>query len=180
MTLNLVQPKNILATLKCKRPENISNIKKVYNIWYQTNKALMGDKTEMQQLLKQLDDNSYVSRYQTCEDGVTVGDIFWTHPDSIKLFNTFSTVVILDSTYKTNKYKLPLLEMVGVTSTEKPYFVGFAFLESEKEENGTWVLEVCRAMLKDQEKIPKVIVTDRDITLMNSVVKVSYFLCITL
>ena len=32
MTLNLVQLKNILATLKRKRPENISNIKQVYNI----------------------------------------------------------------------------------------------------------------------------------------------------
>lgn len=56
MTLNLVQAKNILATLKQKRPENTSNIKQVYNIWYLTNKALRGDKNEMQQLLKLLDD----------------------------------------------------------------------------------------------------------------------------
>lgn len=28
---------------------------------------------------------------------------------------------------------LPLLEIVGVTSTEKTYFVGFVFLESEKK-----------------------------------------------
>lgn len=42
MTLNLVQPKNILATLKCKRPENISNIKQLYNIRYQTNKTIRG------------------------------------------------------------------------------------------------------------------------------------------
>lgn len=34
MTLNLVQPKNMLATLKHKRPKNISNIKQVYNIRY--------------------------------------------------------------------------------------------------------------------------------------------------
>ncbi|XP_050876455.1 protein FAR1-RELATED SEQUENCE 5-like [Lathyrus oleraceus] len=137
MTLNLVQPKNILATLKLKRPKNISNIKQVYNIRYQTNKTLMGDIIEMQQLLKVLDDNNYVSRYQTCEDGVTVGDIFWTHPDSIKLFNTFPTVLIIDSTYKTNKYRLPLLKIVGFTSTEKTYFIEFAFLESEKDENVT-------------------------------------------
>ncbi|XP_050890922.1 uncharacterized protein LOC127096387 [Lathyrus oleraceus] len=46
MTLNLVQPKNILTTLKCKRPENISNMKQVYNIWYQNNKALRGYRSE--------------------------------------------------------------------------------------------------------------------------------------
>ncbi|CAK8562203.1 unnamed protein product [Lathyrus sativus] len=129
----------------------------------------------MQQLLKLLDDNSYVSRYRTCDNGVTVRDIFWTHSNSIKLFNTFSTVLILHSTYKTNKYRLLLFEMVGVTSTEKTYVVGFAFLECEKEDNFTWALEVCQSLLKDQVEMPKAIVIDRDIALMNVVAKVFPF-----
>ncbi|XP_050910017.1 uncharacterized protein LOC127123881 [Lathyrus oleraceus] len=137
MTLNLVQPKNILATLKQKRSKNISNIKQVYNIRYQTNKELRRDRTEMQQLLKLFNDNSYVSRFRTGEDEVTVRDIFWNHRDSIKLFNMFPVVVILDSTNKTNKYRLPLLEMIDVTSSEKTCSVGFAFLEFEKEDNFT-------------------------------------------
>lgn len=137
------------------RPENISNIKQVYNIRYQTNKAPREDKTEMQQLLKLFDANNYVSRYRTCDDEVTVRDILWIHLDSIKLFNTFSTVLILNSTYKTNKtnkYILPLLEMIGVTSYEKTYSVGFVFLESEKEDNVTLTLEVCRTILKNKKK----------------------------
>lgn len=48
MTLNMVQPKNILSILKCKRPINISNIKQVYTICVLNNKAIRGDKTEMQ------------------------------------------------------------------------------------------------------------------------------------
>ncbi|CAK8537733.1 unnamed protein product [Lathyrus sativus] len=132
MTLNLVQPKNILATLKRKEPNNILNIMQVYNIRYRTNKVIRGDRSEMQQLLKLLDDNSYVSRYRTCDDGVTSRDIFWTHLDLIKFFNTFSIMLILDSTYKNNKYKLPLFEMVDVTSIEKTYVVGFSFLECKK------------------------------------------------
>lgn len=62
--------------------------------------------------------------------------------------------------------------MVGVTSTEKTYYVGFAFLESEKDKNVTWALKVCREMLKDQEEMPKVIVIDRDTVLMSLVAKV--------
>ncbi|XP_050889051.1 uncharacterized protein LOC127094235 [Lathyrus oleraceus] len=150
MTLNLVQPKNILATLKRKRPKDISNIKQVYNIRYQTNKALRRDRIEMQQLLKLLDDNSYVSRYRTCKDEVVVRDIFWTYPNYIKLFNMFPIMLILDSTYKTNEYILSLLEMVCVTSTDKTYSVGFSFLECEKEDNFTWALEVSQN--KEYEK----------------------------
>ncbi|CAK8568217.1 unnamed protein product [Lathyrus sativus] len=126
----------------------------------------------MQQLLKLLDDNSYVSRYRTCDDGFTIRDIFWTHPNSIKLFNTFPTTLILDSTYKTNKYRLLLFEIVGVTSTEKTYSVGFTFLECEKKENFSWALEVCWSFLKDQGKMPKAIVTDRDTALTYAVAKV--------
>ncbi|XP_050876712.1 uncharacterized protein LOC127080436 [Lathyrus oleraceus] len=102
MPLNLVQPKNILVTLKRKRSENISNIKQVYNIRYQNNKALRGDRSEMKQLLKLLDDDNHVSWYRTCEDGVTVRDIFWSHPHSNKLFTMFPTMIIIDSTHKTN------------------------------------------------------------------------------
>lgn len=50
------------------------------------------------------------------------------------------------------------------------FSVGFAFLESEKEDSVTWV-EVCKTMLKDK-KNAKVIVIDRNTTLMNSTAKV--------
>lgn len=52
------------------------------------------------------------------------------------------------------------------------FSLGFAFLESEKEEKVTQALEMCKNMFKDQENMPKFIVTDHDTTLMNLVVKV--------
>lgn len=52
----------------------------------------------------------------------------------------FSTILIIYSTYKINKYRLSLLEIIGVISTEKIYYVGFVFLDREKEENVTWDL----------------------------------------
>lgn len=106
-------------------------------------------------MLKLLEDEDYVSRYRVSEDIVTVRDIFWSHPDSVKLFNTFPSVLIIDSTYKTNKYRFPLLEIFGVTSTEMTYSVSFAFLESEKEGNVTWTLEMCKSMLKDKKTCHK-------------------------
>ncbi|XP_058776942.1 protein FAR1-RELATED SEQUENCE 5-like [Vicia villosa] len=169
MTLNMVAPKNILVYLKQKNTLNVSNIKQIYKVRAQDNKAIRGPRSKMQQLLKLLEDDKYVSRYIVCDDKVTVRDIFWSHPDSVKIFNTFSFVLIYDSTYKANKYRLPLLEIVGVTSTKMTYSVSFEFSKSEKEDNITWVLGICKTMLKDQENMPQVIITDHDITLMNSV-----------
>ncbi|XP_058768856.1 protein FAR1-RELATED SEQUENCE 4-like [Vicia villosa] len=123
----------------------------------------------MQQILKLLDDSQYDSKYRACENNVTIHDIFWTHQESIKLFNTFSNVLIIDLTYKTNKYRLPLLETVGMTSKDKTFSVGFAFLECEKEDNFTWALRICKTLLVDPYNMPSVIVTDRDNALMNPI-----------
>jgi len=42
-----------------------------------------------------------------CES-TTIEDIFWVHPTFVKLFNIFSTILVIDSTYKPNMYKMPV------------------------------------------------------------------------
>ncbi|XP_058733982.1 protein FAR1-RELATED SEQUENCE 5-like [Vicia villosa] len=157
-----VAPRNILADLKRKKLNIVSNIKQVCNEHYNLKVEKMGLRSEIQHLLKLLGDNQYVSSFRTCEDNVTVRDIFWTHPKSIKMLNAFPTVLVIDSTYKTNKYRFPLLEIIGMTSMDKTYSVGFAFLECEKEDNFTWALGICKTLLVDQNNMPRVIVTDQD------------------
>lgn len=61
MTLNMVVPRNILATLKQKKPQNVSNIKQVYNMRSRNNKAVRCQISEMHQLLKLLEDDRYMS-----------------------------------------------------------------------------------------------------------------------
>ena len=50
-------------------------------------------------------------------------------------------VFLIDSTYKTNRYKLPLLEFVGVTPTGMTFSADFAYLEGERVNNVVWALE---------------------------------------
>ncbi|XP_052728537.1 uncharacterized protein LOC108327432 [Vigna angularis] len=75
----------------------------------------------------------------------------------------------MDSTYKTNKYQLPLLEIVGMTSTGLTYSVAFAFLSSERQNNFTWDLQKLRGLFLNTDTGPQVIVSDRDLSLMNSI-----------
>jgi hypothetical protein len=104
-------------------------------------------------------------------DNQTISDIFFSDPESIKFFNLFHIVVVIDSTYKTNRYRLHLLEFVGSTYAEQMFYIGFAFLLSEKEDNFVWALERCRELLKCQDH-PNTVVTDRDGALMNAVDRV--------
>ena len=70
-----------------------------------------------------------------------VCDIFWCHPDAVKLCNACNLVFLIDGTYKTNRYKLLLLDFVGVTSMGMTFSAGFAYLEGEYVNNVVLALE---------------------------------------
>jgi hypothetical protein len=80
---------------------------------------------------------------------------------------TFGTVFLLDCTYKTNKFGMLLLNMVGITSTYATCNVGFAFLHAENEEAYAWVLEQFFEVVT-----PKVLCTNRELALMNEIARV--------
>ncbi|KAH1203028.1 hypothetical protein GmHk_17G049364 [Glycine max] len=73
------------------------------------------------------------------------------------------------STYKTIRYRLSLLDFVGVTPTRMTFTTGFAYLEDERVNNVVWALERFRGLFLKRDSLPGVIVTDKDLTLMNAV-----------
>ncbi|KAL5158564.1 Protein FAR1-RELATED SEQUENCE 5 [Glycine soja] len=73
------------------------------------------------------------------------------------------------STYKTNRYRLPLLDFVGVTPTGMTFSAGFAYLEGERVNNLVWALERFQGLFLRNDRLHVVIVTDRDLALMNAV-----------
>ena len=106
-----------------------------------------GNMTELQYLISKLVEHKYVYYTRCNSEETTLEDIFFTHPESIKLLNTFPTVLVMDSTYKTNNYRMLLFEIVGCTSTKMMYSVGFAFLHFELDDNFTWALTMVKGLL---------------------------------
>ncbi|XP_028106832.1 uncharacterized protein LOC114305895 [Camellia sinensis] len=70
-----------------------------------------------------------------------------------------------------HRYQLPLLEIVGVTSTEMTFSVAFTYLQYERVDNYAWVLATLRDVM-DGFVVPTVIVTDRELALMNAILKI--------
>ncbi|XP_050902765.1 uncharacterized protein LOC127115212 [Lathyrus oleraceus] len=86
------------------------------------------------------------------EDSNVIDDIFWMHPDSMKLVNMFHLVLIFDCTYKTNRYQIPLLEIVGVMLTKLTFFIGFVYLKHERDENFKWALKKLKEYVKSERQ----------------------------
>jgi len=173
MTKSRAKPKNILLTLKEKNEDNVTTIKQLYNIIYTYKRSVRGSRIKMQQLMMLLERDKYIHWNMCHESSQAASDIFWTYPDSLKWLNAFSNVLLMDNTYKTNKYRLPLLEIVGVTSTGLTFLTAFVLMSSERENNFTWALRRLQGLVLRGDVYPTLIVSDRDLALMN-VIKVVF------
>ncbi|XP_074265911.1 protein FAR1-RELATED SEQUENCE 5-like [Silene latifolia] len=107
--------------------------------------------------------------------------VFMAHPEAVKMFRSYYYVVLIDSTYKTNEYRLPLVEMVGVTPVGKSFVIAYALVKHESENGYLWVLRKLKALLNDVVQ-PNAIVTDCEAGLLNAIPTVfpdsSHLLCL--
>jgi MULE transposase domain len=61
--------------------------------------------------------------------------LFFIYPKSIKMLNLYSDLVLLDYIYKTNRFKLPLLNIVGSTCLSTAFYIAFCFLKYKDKES---------------------------------------------
>jgi len=168
MTKKMVKPGQILLKSKIKMPKNVTTIKTVYNERQRYWRKQVDPRTEVQHLLKLIECDQYVYWFKRVDTLDVVKDIMWSHPDSIKLLNSFSTVFICDTTYKMNKYHLPLLEIVGVTSIKMTFSVAFAYLQFERMDNFEWALNKVKGLFVKDDVLLYVIVIGKDLVLISA------------
>jgi transposase-like protein len=78
-------------------------------------------------------------------------------------------VLLLDCTYKTNRFCMPLLNICAVTGNRKTVQVALCFLSGEKEADYDWAMAHFRKLIEDNNiSEPVSVVTDRELALMNS------------
>lgn len=79
----------------------------------------------------------------------------------------FKDIILMDSTYRTNKYKLPLYVIAGVNENSKTFVIGFGFVRSEEAKDVSWILNELFTFFGDS---PTLICTDSCPT-MSKVIK---------
>lgn len=100
-----------------------------------------------------------------------------TSDGALAMAREWGKVLIIDATYKTNIFGMPLVSVVTFAPTNSSFIVASAFLSSEREDDYRWLLDTLFELLG--EPGTRVIVTDRDQALMNAVdaTGIPSFLC---
>ncbi|XP_021986531.1 uncharacterized protein LOC110882965 [Helianthus annuus] len=139
LTYQNMKPRDILTTIKEQNPENVSTRNTLYNARAILVRMEQVGETPMPILFHRLKTVGFVLFHGTFENNERVQDVFFIHPESNRLWCAFPHVFLIDSSYKTNQYKMPLVQIIGVTSTYLSFCIAHAFITNEKEENFTWV-----------------------------------------
>lgn len=164
-----VTPKAQLAVLREEFPGCISVSRDVYNLAAKHRNQFLGNRTSIQALVDVLEENQCTSAHSQDSDGY-IENFLFAHPESLKIVTNHYHVLLLDCTYKTNRYKMPLLVCTGLTPVYTSYFICGIFLKQETILSYTWALNRIKDILhKCADGLPSVIVTDNEAALLAAV-----------
>ncbi|XP_074266381.1 protein FAR1-RELATED SEQUENCE 5-like [Silene latifolia] len=178
-----VRPTIISAGLHLRNPEKSRpNRRQIYNRSQKVRAEERDGRNPAQQMLALAVQHKYVHYWATYQETDELTHVFMAHPEAVKMFRSYYYVVLIDSTYKTNEYHLPLVEMVGVKPVGKRFVIAYALVTHESEDGYLWVLRKLKALLNDVVQ-PNAIVTDCEAGLLNAIPTVfpdsSHLLCLS-
>ncbi|CAJ0824060.1 6002_t:CDS:2 [Entrophospora sp. SA101] len=148
-------PREILSTIHQSDLSSMATSRTIYNTLHSIREERLDGRTPIQALFDKLQESDFEFDYQRDHQN-HITHLFFAHRISIALTRTYPVVLLLDCTYKTNRYH-------------------------EKEADYEWAL-TCISKIFNGMSHPKVIVTDRELALMNAIGRIfpgaHHLLCI--
>ncbi|XP_012858121.1 PREDICTED: uncharacterized protein LOC105977367 [Erythranthe guttata] len=169
-----VKPMLIMDRLRKDDPTIQTSMKHVYNELAKIKSEEMEGMTVIQFMMHNFQKGEYRYWHRVdSETSNTITDIMFACPESIQLLRLFPYVILMDCTYKTNKYGMPLLEIIGITPVGRNYTIAVAFMSHEDADTYEWTLNCLKELLDGVE--PDAILTDRELGLLKALPNVFPF-----
>ena len=103
----------------------------LYNFKADTRTLALRGNTPIQALLQELEQsNEFYSEKLWDENDKLIG-LFFCHTSSQHLLRFNCEILIMDSTYKTNRFRIPLFNIIGINCLQYTFYAGFCFLAQE-------------------------------------------------
>src|SRR6266536_325898 len=137
-----ISAKQTYAALKLANPNNPITMRDVYNERQKVRRSELRGKTPISALLKALIEkqgyeDEFFTLYQS-EGGIEGGPLshlFIAHDKHIDFLMENSEVLITDLIYKINMFQMPLVNVIGMTGTNRNFFAGSMFIPGERYED---------------------------------------------
>ncbi|MBW0585440.1 hypothetical protein O181_125155 [Austropuccinia psidii MF-1] len=131
MSESLLLPGQIYAQFCSQREsERPVILQEIYNQVKKIKKDKLQGRSPIDSLIETLKEESFVCSSARDSEG-HITSLFFTYSLAIKLLHGFPHVILMNCTYETNKYRMPLFLIVGFSSTNKTFAGGFCFMKNE-------------------------------------------------
>ena len=123
-----------------------------------------GPYTATQAFLRLLKEDKRIFYYDVDRDEYgRLCRFFWVYEDHLVQWKKNAEVLLMDNTYKVNRFNLPLFEITGVTALNTNFNCGYCLAAREDTGTFTWILTRLKIVLGRAEIAePAVVLTDFD------------------
>ncbi|XP_059647343.1 protein FAR1-RELATED SEQUENCE 5 [Cornus florida] len=98
------------------------------------------------------------------------GNVFWADPKARASYTHFGDTVTFDTTYRSNRYRLPFAPFTGVNHHGQAVLFGCAFLLNESEASFVWLFKTWLTAMSGRP--PVSITTDHDAVIGSAIMQV--------
>ncbi|KAL4572765.1 hypothetical protein LXL04_019548 [Taraxacum kok-saghyz] len=100
----------------------------------------------------------------------SIGNLFWADPKARSNYTHFGDTVTFDTTYRSNRYRLPFAPFTGINHHGHPVLFGCAFLINESESSFIWLFKTWVSAMSGH--LPVSITTDHDTVIRSAITQV--------
>ncbi|KAJ3670144.1 hypothetical protein LUZ60_010468 [Juncus effusus] len=105
-----------------------------------------------------------------CDASGRAINFFWVEARARMSYQYFGDVVSFDTTYRTNKYRMPFAPFTGINHHRQSIQFGCALMQDETEVSFKWVFETWLEAMGGRH--PKAILTDQDLAMKKAIADV--------
>ncbi|KAF5745829.1 protein FAR1-RELATED SEQUENCE 5 [Tripterygium wilfordii] len=134
-------------------------------------KSLEGDIQLLLDYLRQMNaDNPNFFYAVQCDEDQCMSNVFWADPRAMMNYTFFGDTVTFDTTYRSNRYRLPFAPFTGVNHHGQPVLFGCAFLINESETSFIWLFNSW--LMAMSGRLPVSFTTDHDSVIRYAITQV--------
>ncbi|KAM4067786.1 MULE transposase [Hirsutella rhossiliensis] len=171
MLRSSLQPVGILTKLRQHDDPDLRQIgrRDIVNIIAKYRQQQLQGQAPIEWLFNQLrQQESFFVRHEV-DDNKRLTRLFIAPQSGINLLHQYPEVMLFDSTYKTNRFNMPLFNVCACSSIKKSFQVATIFLNGEKEGDYAWAIEKLHELLNEKQiRHPGCVITDRELALMRA------------
>lgn len=158
--LSRISARDTFSSLQIQYPDAPLTLRDVENVYGEVQKAMNRGLPAIQAMISKLGDEFQF--HYVLDDHERLERVLFFHNASLQLLRLFPRSYVLDSTYQTNRFNLPLLDIVGFTATNRSFVIGQVFLTHEEEQDYVWALQWIRDLYEEYNlPTPESITTDK-------------------